>query len=98
IKYGHSFVASDKIRIPVGGAAPSVVLHKFIVGAEIHCHWSAADRAVRNQLRRDPHFFLPFYHQENGFSVVIGFLAAGPCALPQTVISLRIEETLFVKS
>ena len=48
--------------------------------------------------RRYFHIFLPRHHFPNDSFVIEGFLTARLAALEQTIITLRIEQPLFVKS
>ena len=55
-------------------------------------------RADGEKLRRYFHIFLPLHHLPNDNLVIKGFLTARLAALEQTIIALRIEQPLFVKS
>ena len=53
---------------------------------------------MRDKLCRNTHFSLLSDHAPDGFRVVPGLLAAWLRALPQSVITLGIEEPFFIKS
>ena len=92
------FVAAEEVLIPPGGDVPTVIFHKSVVRPQVHGHGRTANRAVRHQFGGDFHAFLLGQHLlDNGF-VVIGLLVAGLGTLPQTIVTLRIEQTVFVKS
>ena len=73
------------------------MLDKGIVTAQIHRHWRAAFRTVREQFGWYAHIFLFQYHPANRAFIVIGLAMAWSGALPKPIISLRIEQAFFLK-
>ena len=92
------FAGAQEIRISFGCSVPALVLYKFIIAAEVHGHGFAAMRADGEKFRRYFHIFLPLHHLPNDGFVIESFLTARLAALEQTIIALRIEQPLFVKS
>lgn len=75
---------------------PALILRKGAVAAQIHGHGPAAFRAAWDQFCRDFHVPLFRGHAPDNILVVIGFLMAGPAALPQTIVPLGIKQPLFI--
>ena len=89
---------AEKVLIPLRCSVPAFVFHKGIIAAEIHGHRLATVRADRQKFRWYFHILLPLDHfTDHGF-VIEGLLTARLTALEQAVISLRIEQPLFIKA
>lgn len=88
----------QKIRVSFRSTIPTLILHKCIVTPQIHCHWLATERAMRNQFCRHTHTFLLLHHLTNGGFVIIGFLATRLVTLKQAIITLRIEQPMLIES
>lgn len=89
---------AEKVLIPLRCSVPAFVFHKGIIAAEIHGHRLATVRADRQKFRWYFHIFLPLDHfTDHGF-VIESLLTARLTALEQAVISLRIEQPLFIKA
>ena len=78
----------QKLRIPLSGDMPPLVLDKGIVAAQVHRHRPAADWAARHKFGRHAHIALLLHHLTDDFLIVVGFLAARLTALEQAVIAL----------
>lgn len=90
--------ALGELTVASGGLVPSPVLDERVVGAEVHGHGTAATRAARHQLGRDPHVPLLPAHPADHALVVVCALAAGARALPQPVVALRVEQAPLVET
>ena len=88
----------QEIGIPFRGSIPSPILHEGIVAPKVHGHGCATNRAARNQLGGDFRILLLGKHLPDFRLIVIGLVVAGLGTLPQTVISLGVEQTAFVKA
>ena len=77
---------------------PALVLHKGVVGPQVHGHGPAADRAVGDQFGGDPQVLLPGHHLPHLRLVVIGGRMTGLGALPQAIVPLGVEEPGLVEA
>ena len=77
---------------------PALILDKRIVRTQVHGHRLAADGAVRYKFGRDAHIFLFAQHCPYHALIVVSCMVAGDGALKQTVVSLRIKQSLLVKA
>ena len=97
-QHTNSLMAAYEILIAPGRSVPALILNKPMITAQIHRHWRLADRTMGNHLCRHSHIPLHCCHTAYSFFIVIGFLMTGPAALPQPIISLSAEQTLFIKA
>ena len=107
-------MAVQKLAVPPGGFVPACVLHKTVIGPQVHGHGLATVRAAGNEFRGNAHLQrairfhqtsvrrnavpLRLHHLPHGFFVVKSFRTAGVTALEQPIVPLRIEQPLFDKA
>lgn len=77
-----SLVAAYKVFISLTGSIPAFILYKSIITTQVHSHRFSANRAARNQFRRNTHIRLFSNHFSYNFFIIISFLVAGFTALP----------------
>ena len=75
---------------------PALVLDEAVIRPQIHGHLSTADGTLRDELGRHAQAALAQDHASHGLAVVVGPLVAGERALPEPVVSLRVEEPVLV--
>ncbi len=97
-EYTLVFIGIHKIAVTCSGGMPACVLHKAMVGAQIHAHGLAAYRAAWNQAARYTSVLLLRHHLPHDFFVVVCGIVAGLGALKQAVIALCVEEPLLIKA
>ena len=88
----------EKKLIPLCRFMPALILHKFIVRAQVHGQRFPTMRTNRQKFCGNPHSFLLFHHAADDFCILKGFLAAGSAALEQAIVPLCIKQPLFIKS
>ena len=93
-----SRAGAEEVFVPLRRPVPALILNKAVVGAEIHGHRPAAVRADGQQLSRDAHVLLPFDHFTDGSLIVKGLLTARSAALEKAVVTLHVEQPLFIKA
>ena len=96
----HLCVSMPPKKILVAGISgiPALVLYEGVVTPQVHGHGLAADRAMRDKFCGDTHISLLCNHAPDRFLVVPGLLAAWLRTLPQTIVSLGIEQPFFIKT
>ena len=94
----RSFVPPQEILVAPRRLIPALVLHEGIIYAQVHGQGTAAARTARNQFGGDLHIPLLRSHAAHRLLIVEGFLAAGLGALPETIVSLGVEQMLFIKA
>ena len=88
----------QKCLVPLRRLAPARVLHKFVVGAQIHGQGLAAVGADGQQFGGDPPLPLARHHLPDRALVVESFLATRPGTLEQAVVPLGVKEPGLVKA
>ena len=83
------------VLVPGCSLVLACILDKRCIASQIHGHRLTTDGTAGNELMRDAHVLLLGDHTPHGRFIVIGLIVAGLAALPETIISLRIEQPLF---
>ena len=91
-------VCLNEILIPTGSLMPSRILNESRISAQIHAHRLATPRAVGDKLAGDSHVMLLLNHARHGLEIVIGRVMTRNAALPQAVVALGVEQSLFRES
>ena len=77
---------------------PALIFHKFVIRPEIHRQGPATVGTVGDQRRWNTHIPLLLHHGLYGALVVKGFLTTWFTALEQPIVTLGIEQPLFIKA
>ena len=93
----YSVVAAYKFGVSFTDLVPDLVLYKEIVTLTVHSYGRTAYGHFGIS-SSDFHIILKLCHFADRGFVIVGFVVASFTALPQSVISPRIEKPLFIKA